>query len=128
MVADLAQVFPEQFGSGKAEESGPAENAQALFGISIENLTDARRENMGIKQHGVLIGSVEQSSFAEDIGMRKGDVIVEINRQPVHSTDDVTRIQKTLKPGDAVAFRILRQSGRTDWTPLFLAGSLPSHP
>jgi serine protease Do len=128
VVADLAHVFPEQFGSGKAEESGPAENAQALFGISIENLTDARRENMGIKQHGVLIGSVEQSSFAEDIGMRKGDVIVEINRQPVHSTDDVTRIQKTLKPGDAVAFRILRQSGRTDWTPLFLAGSLPSHP
>jgi serine protease Do len=128
VVADLAHVFPEQFGSGKAEEFGPAENAQALFGISIENLTDARRENMGIKQHGVLIGSVEQSSFAEDIGMRKGDVIVEINRQPVHSTDDVTRIQKTLKPGDAVAFRILRQSGRTDWTPLFLAGSLPSHP
>ena len=128
IVADLAKVFPDRFGTGKEEESGPAEGTQALFGIAIENLTDARRENMGIKQHGVLISSVEQNSFSEDIGMRKGDVILEINRQPVHSTDDVTRIQKTLKPGDAVAFRILRQSGRTEWTPLFLAGSLPTHP
>jgi S1-C subfamily serine protease len=55
-------------------------------------------------------------------------VIVEINRQPMHSTDDVKKIQQTLKPGDAVAFRILRQSGRTEWTPAFLAGTLPNHP
>ena len=128
VVADLAHVFPEQFGTGKEEQSGPAEGTQALFGIAIENLTDARRENMGIKQHGVLISSVEQNSFSEDIGMRKGDVIVEINRQPVHTTDDVKRIQNTLKPGDAVAFRVLRQSGRGEWGPLFLAGSLPNHP
>jgi serine protease Do len=128
VVADLAKVFPDRFGSGKEEEAGPAEATQALFGINIENLTDARRENMGIKQPGVLVSSVEPSSFAEDIGMQRGDVIAEINRQPVRSTDDVKRIQQKLKPGEAVAFRILRQSSRTEWTPLFLAGSLPSHP
>jgi serine protease Do len=128
VVADLAKVFPERFGNGKEEEAGPAEGTQALFGIAIENLTDARRENMGIKQHGVLVSSVEQNSFAEDIDLRKGDVIVEINRQPVHSTDDVTRIQRTLKPGDAVAFRVLRQTGRNEWTPVFPAGALPNHP
>ena len=72
VVADLAHVFPEQFGTGKEEENGPAEGTQALFGIQIENLTDARRENMGIKQPGVLISSVEQNSFAEDIDMRQG--------------------------------------------------------
>ncbi len=83
---------------------------------------------MGIKQQGVLVSSVEQNSFAEDIDLRKGDVIVEINRQPVHSTDDVKRIQGTLKPGEAVAFRVLRQTGRTEWTPAFAAGTLPTHP
>jgi serine protease Do len=128
VVADLAHVFPEQFGTGKEEENGPAEGTQALFGIKIENLTDARRETMGIKQPGVLISSVEQNSFAEDIDMRHGDVLVEINRQPVHTTDDVIRIQHSLKPGDAVAFRVLRQTERGKWTPLFLAGSLPNHP
>ena len=128
VVADLSHVFPEQFGNDKEEEAGPAAGTQALFGIAIENLTDARREAMGIKQNGVLISSVEQNSFSEDIGMRKGDVIVEINRQPVHTTDDVKRIQHTLKPGDAVAFRILRQTGRNEWAAQFLAGSLPNHP
>ncbi|HXM43293.1 MAG TPA: Do family serine endopeptidase [Bryobacteraceae bacterium] len=128
VVADLAKVFPERFGNGKETEAGPAEGTQALFGIAIENLTDARRENMGIKQNGVLVSSVEQNSFAEDIDLRKGDVIVEINRQPVHSTDDVTRIQHTLKPGEAVAFRVLRQTGRGEWSPVFPAGALPNHP
>ena len=128
VVADLAHVFPEQFGNGKEEEAGPAEGTQALFGIAIENLTDARRESMALKQQGVLISSVEQNSFSEDIGIRKGDVIAEINRQPVRNTDDVKRIQHTLKPGTAVAFRILRQTGRGEWTPLFLAGLLPNHP
>jgi len=127
VVADLAQIFPEQFGAGKEEEAGPSEGTQARFGITIENLTDARRENMGVKQHGVLISAVEPSSFADDIGMQRGDVLVEINRQPVNTVEDVKRIQNGLKAGEAVAFRILRQSRQNEWTPLFLAGTLSSH-
>ena len=128
VVADLAQVFPDRFGSGKEEESGPTEGTQAKFGITIENLSDARRQNMGIKQHGVLISAVEPSSFADDINLQRGDVLIEINRQPVSTVDDVKRIQATLKPGEAVAFRVLRQTGRNEWTPQFLAGTLPNHP
>jgi serine protease Do len=130
VVADLAQVFPDRFGNGKEEEAGPSEGTQARFGITIENLTDARRDKMGLKQHGgVLISAVEPSSFAEDIGMQQGDILIEINRQPINSVDDVKRIQNSLKAGEAVAFRILRQGGRGgDWTPQFLAGTLPNHP
>jgi len=126
IVADLAQVFPDRFGSGKSEEAGPSEGTQARFGITIENLTQARRENMGIKQPGgVLISAVEPASFADDIGMQRGDVLIEINRQAVNSVDDVKRIQGSLKAGEAVAFRVLRQAGRGgDWTPMFLAGTL----
>jgi serine protease Do len=128
VVADLAQVFPVEFGNGKEEEAAPAEGTQARFGITIENLTDARRENLGVKQHGVLISAVEPASFAEDIGMQRGDVLVEINRQPVNTVDDVKRIQNALKPGEAVAFRILRQTGRNEWTTVFPAGILPNRP
>ena len=56
-------------------------------------------------------------------------VLTAINRQPVKSVDDVKRIQGTLKPGDAVAFRVLRSAGRgQEWQPLFLAGTLPNNP
>ena len=57
---------------------------------------------------GLVIRSVDEGSFAEDIGLFEKDVILSINRQPVSSVEDVIRIQSALKPGDAVAFRIMR--------------------
>jgi serine protease Do len=127
VVADLAQLFPERFGNGKAEGSTPAEGAQARFGISIENLTPEKRQSMDLKETGVLIREVTPGSFAEDIGILQNDVLTAINRQSVHSVDDVKRIQGTLKPGDAVAFRVLRADDRgRNWQPVFLAGTLPN--
>jgi serine protease Do len=64
--------------------------------------------------------------------MSQGDVVTAINRQPVNSADDVRRIQSTLRPGQPVAFRVMRaaqaRAGRVDWQPLFLAGTLPEKP
>jgi serine protease Do len=75
---------------------------------------------------------VEPGSFAEEIGIQDRDVIVSINRQPVGSFEDVKRIQQTLKPGDAVAFRVMRATPvmRRGQTPqyqgIYLTGILPN--
>ena len=128
VVADLAQLFPDQFGGKNAEPNMPSEGTQARFGISIENLSADRVKNMGLKEGGVLISDVITGSFADDIGMLPNDVLTAINRQPVKSVDDVKRIQGTLKPGDAVAFRVLRKGrGQQDWQAVFLAGPLPAN-
>ena len=127
VVGDLAQIFPERFGSGKPEGPEKAEGTQAKFGISIMNLSPERRQQMGVKETaGVLVDSVEPGSFADDIGMNAKDILLEINRQPINSVDDVKRIQNTLHPGDAVAFKILRQVGRGEWQSSFVAGTLPA--
>ena len=129
VVGDLAQVFPEQFGTGTKEESGKVEGTSARFGMTIQNLTDAQRQNFGIKEKGgVQIASIEPDSFAEDILLQPKDVILSINRQPVNSVEDVRRIQNTLKAGDAVAFRILRQGQGRQWESQFVAGTLPTNP
>jgi serine protease Do len=129
VVGDLAKLFPDRFGNGKEEEAAPAEGTQARFGITIENLAAARRDNMGIKEKGgVLISNVEPSSFADDIGIQRGDVLLEIDRHPINSVEDVKRIQGALKPGEDVAFRVLRQTGQGQWQSLFVAGKLPNHP
>ena len=57
------------------------------------------------------------------------DILLAINRQPVNSVADVKRLQATLKPGDAVAFRILRavpirRGGQPQWSSVYLAGTL----
>ena len=129
-VADLAQLFPERFGGGKSRENAPAESAEARFGIQIENLSAERQKTLGLKEGGVRIaGDPVPGSFAEDIGLLPDDVITAINRQPVKSVEDVKRIQGTLKPGDAVAFRVLRKArGQQEWQPVFLAGTLPNNP
>jgi len=72
---------------------------------------------------------VDADSFAEDIGLMEKDVILAINRQPVTSVEDIKKIQGTLKPGDAVAFRIMRPTpggrGRApQWTASFVSGIL----
>jgi serine protease Do len=126
-VGDRAKLFPEELG-GKAiepKDNGP-ENASAKFGFYIQDLTPGMRTNLGYTgSTGVLVSSVESGSFAEDIGLRKNDVITSINRQPVANKEDVQRLQKSLKNGDSVAFRVMRSPGRgSDWQPLYLAGEL----
>jgi serine protease Do len=130
VVADLAQVFPDRFGSGTPEAPGKTEGTQARFGMSIQNLSSAQRQNMGLKaEGGVLVASVEPNSFAEDVGLMGNDVIVSLNNQTVNNVADLQRVQGTLKPGDAVAIRILRQEGRNqNWQSEYLGGTLPNNP
>jgi serine protease Do len=111
----------------------PAEATQARFGISIRPASDQERE-LTPEKHGVAVTRVEPSSFAEDIGMLERDIIVSINRQPVSSVDDIRRIQQTLKPGDPVAFRVVRSAptqlrgrGVPASQSIFLSGTLPQN-
>jgi serine protease Do len=128
VVGNLAQIFPDRFGTAGDREPAKPESTTVSFGMSIQNLSSQWRESNGLKENGgVKIAEVEPSSFAEDIGLRANDVLTSINRTNVNSTDDVKRVQSTLKPGDAVAFRILRKDPRTnEWTPTFLAGTVPA--
>jgi serine protease Do len=130
VVGDLAQVFPERYGNRReATETRPEVEGVTSFGMQIENLSEQRRQTMDLTEKGgVLVSGVDPSSFADDIGLAKGDVVVSINQQPVASTADVTRIRETLKPGAAVAFRVMRQQGRNGaWASTFLAGTLPNN-
>ena len=78
---------------------------------------------MGLKAGGVVIASVEPGSFAEDIGLQKGDVLTEINRHHVASAADVRNIMQTAKTGEAMAFKLMRNTGG-NWTSVFAAGTL----
>ena len=122
-------------GESVAPESGKPESATDVkFGISGRPLTEDEKKAAG-EDRGVIVTRVEQDSFAEEIGMKDRDIITAINRQPVNSVDDIRNVQKNLRPGSPVAFRVVRmpppQPGRTrtkagqDAVTLFLSGTLP---
>ena len=131
VIGDRSKVFAAQFGGPRSEESGQGEGTQAKFGITIKDLNNSLRDTLGYKgPAGVLVTEVESGSFAEDIGLLANDIITNINRQPVTSKEELIRLQSTLKPGDAVAFKVMRAGGtrnQPEWTTLFLAGPLTNN-
>src|SRR5262249_222112 len=128
VVGDLAQIFPEQFGSGRGETPKGDDSTAVSFGMSVMPLTERQIDNLGLKvKGGVQVTSVEPNSFADDIGLAPNDVIVSINRQPGKTVDELQHLRGTLKPGDAVQFKVLRRGPNrgSDWTATYMAGTLP---
>jgi serine protease Do len=80
--------------------------SKVKFGITPRELTDSER-NLTPDKHGVMVSTVEDGSFAEDIELEAGDIIVAINRHSVASVDDLKKIAGALKSGDAVAFLVV---------------------
>jgi serine protease Do len=134
VVGDRVKTFAEQYGNAPAptnEPESPSGISKLKFGMSVQNLRATDRQNLGYSgPGGVLIASTEPGSFADDIGLAKGDIIVELNREKVSGKEDLVRIQNTLKPGEPVAFQVMRQTqsarGRGEWQPIFAAGTVPN--
>ncbi len=134
-VGDRAVVLAENnpvLALQQPEEPSSGGGSQARFGISIRPLNDVEKEAVtALAKNGVKVTGVEAGSFAEDVGMLDGDILVSINRTPVNTVDEVKKVQSSLKAGSAVAFRILRSQtpnarGRgAQWFALFLSGAIP---
>jgi serine protease Do len=140
VIGDRVEVLAENdnaFAPKKGQEEVlPSAPSSARFGIGIVNLGDGEADEMGLKdtKGGVRVTRVEPDSFAAEIGIAERDILVSINRQPVASVDDVKRLQGTMKPGDAVAFRVMRAipgsrtgRGALQWQGIWLSGNLPQN-
>ena len=128
VIGDRARIFADLAGGRKpAASNDSGETLNVKFGMTVQALRSAERETLGYKGKGsVMIATIEQGSFADDIGLAKGDILLELNRQAVDKPEDIRRIQNGLKGGDSVAFQVARQAGRAgDWQSLFLAGKVP---
>ncbi|MBZ5676779.1 MAG: Do family serine endopeptidase [Acidobacteriia bacterium] len=112
-VADRAELYkdrPDIVGGGKPLETITSKveaPTEVKFGFRPRPLTEQERDSVEARR-GVMVTLVEQDSFAEEIGIQTGDVIDAINRQPVNSLEDIRTVQAKLKPGDAVAFHVLK--------------------
>ena len=72
---------------------------------------------------GVVVDDVKPGGFGDTVGVGRGDVILEINKQPVDNEQDFRRIESQVKSGEDVVF-LVRPRGSTDNTTVFMGGSL----
>jgi serine protease Do len=124
-VADRAKLFAARL--GEDEESGEeAAPKESKLGLTVRAITPEMADRLEIPAgKGVIVQDLKPSSFADDVGLTRGDVILEINKQTVNSEDDFNRISSSLKGGQDVVFLVRqRGTGRQEGT-IFLAGTLP---
>jgi serine protease Do len=82
------------------------------LGISVSDLDSQTARQLRLESdEGVLITRVKVNSAAEEAGLARGDVILEINREPVKSVSDYRTRVDVAKPGDTLLFLVYRGGG-----------------
>jgi serine protease Do len=124
-IADRSKLFAARLGEDQQgnDEQQPKESK---LGLSVRALTPDLADRLDVPAgKGVIVQDVKGGGFADDIGLNRGDVILEINKQPVNTAEDFSKIEGSLKSGQDVVFLVRpRGAGRQDGT-IFIAGTLP---
>ncbi len=80
---------------GSAEPEELAKNDEGVLnGVAVDDLAPQTRKqlNLPARLQGALITNVEAESAAAKAGLRAGDVILEINKQPVANAQDAVKL------------------------------------
>jgi len=117
------------FGSrlGLEDEAGEApEPQESKLGVSVDNVTPDIAQRFDIPANrGVIVTDVKPGSFADDVGLSRGDIILEVNKQAVNTEVDFNRVVNQYKSGQDVVFLVRpARAGRNGGT-AFLGGTLP---
>jgi serine protease Do len=91
----LAEL-PGKEASVRSESSG---TKSALAGVAVEDVDaqTARKLGVPVNTAGVVVTDISPASPAADSGLRRGDVIQEVNRQPVKNTSDFEAAMRNSK-------------------------------
>jgi serine protease Do len=92
---------------GELASTSESSHSNAL-GIAVKSISSDQRQALGDPEGGVVISKIE-SDAAYRAGLRRGDVVLMINRSKVKDVSFFNEIVEALPEGKAVALRIMRQ-------------------
>jgi serine protease Do len=123
-VADRAKLFAARLNEDDSDndESTPK---QSKFGVTVRKLTPEMADRLEVPSgKGVIVQDVKPGSFAEDIGVSRGDVILEVNKQPVNSEEEFAKVESSMKSGQDVVFLVRQRGSSPQDGTIFMAGTL----
>jgi serine protease Do len=96
----------------EAGPSGGEETGTARFGIGAQDITPQIAQQLGLDEDdgGVVITQVEPGSAAEEARLKRGDVILEVDREEVKS---VAELKKQLADADEGVLLLIRRGDST---------------
>jgi len=109
-LVDLGELPGNEAQASVAPQSDD-ENPNALTGIAVGDIDASTRQrfNLSPNVQGVVVTAVEAGSPASGV-IQPGDVIHEINREPVTTADEAIKLSKKIKSGEKVLLRVSTQS------------------
>ncbi len=106
MPKEIAKVIPNQI---------PNESKISAFtGLTVTDLTRgiSRQLGYGKEEKGVVVIRVEPGCPADEAGIKKGDVIKELDRKKVDNKEDFNRIASHIKKDETVLLYIIRSDNK----------------
>jgi serine protease Do len=98
-----------QGGGGPSEEAG-------ISGLQVQRVTPEMAEQLGLDEAaGVVVTSVEPGSPGDEAGLRRGDVILEVNQRAVESVD---QFREALGDPEKGALLLVRRGNADIFVPL----------
>jgi serine protease Do len=98
-IAVKLSTMPTEQASANSEDNSNGSPSSALSGVSVEDLDaqTAGELKLSPNSKGVVVTNVDPASDAAEAGLRRGDVIQEVNRQPVRNTAEFERAMRNSK-------------------------------
>ncbi len=92
--------------------------AQSLYlGVNLQGLNEQLGEYFGVeKSNGALITEVIENSPAEKIGLKAGDVIIEIDQVKISEYGKVSEIIRDKEEGDEIQITVLRNKKEKEFS------------
>jgi hypothetical protein len=111
-LADGDLVWEVVVVDNQVQETAPAtlKPARASIGISIRELTSELRSQLKLKDDykGVVVSEVKTGSSAEDAGIVRGDLVLELNGQSVNTLEQFATLAVNVKKGEVVRLLLRR--------------------
>ncbi len=96
-------------GELKEEEVVASPKEKGELGLTVQSVTPQIAESLGLdRAEGVVITAVEPGSPGDEAGLRRGDVVLEIDRKSIRNIQDYRKALKETKKGKGILFLVRR--------------------
>ena len=90
---------------------------RAQLGVTVQQVTSDMAASLGLSEtRGAIVSSIESGSAAEHAGLKRGDVIVSFNGQPVTDYNALRNRVADAKPGSSASVGIMRDGAEKTLT------------
>ena len=103
MEVRLGEIPGEEEAMASKQDSGEID-----LGMTVGEISYYEARKMGYEGDGIIVTDVEEGTIAYKAGVRRDDILVELNRKPVKTPADVKIVAAEIRKDDTVLFVVWR--------------------